>query len=98
MAFKLVRMIRTRILKAMANTDDWRVDPDKVTRLSDGLWVRWVHGKHANHFEVGNADHGVAQIVVDSDQELITAYQALSSFHPTIKRTRSILDNLGIEI
>ena len=98
MAFKLVRMIRNRILKAMAVVDDWRVDPERVTRLSDGLWISWIRGKHRNHFEVGNADHGVAQIIVDSDDELVAAYMALTNFHPTAKRQRSILDNLGIEV
>lgn len=98
MAFKLVRMIRTRILAAMAIVDDWRVDPEKVTRLSDGLWIKLVHGQFGGgHFEVGNSDHGVAQIVVDSDSELDAAYSALMNFHPTSKRQRSILKNLGIE-
>ena len=95
----MVRMVRLRILKALENVDDWRVDePNKVTRPSDGLWVLWNHGQHANSIEIGNTDHGVAQIVIDADQELISAFQRLANFHPTSNRSRSIFNNLNINI
>lgn len=98
MASKLVRTIRKRIIEAMAAIDDWRVDPDKVTRVSDGLWVRYVApSSRSPHIEVGNGDHGVAQIIIECDSEIVEAYSKLQNFHPMIKRHRSILNDLGIE-
>ena len=98
---KLVRMVRNRILKALQSIDDWRVEADgKVVRVSDGLWVCFDSGGKGSHghFKIGNADHGVAQIVVDWDQELSTAYREVMNFHPSKNRRRSVLANLGIEI
>lgn len=97
---KLVRMVRNRVLQALQSIDDWRVEPDgKLVRVSDGLWVSFESDGNGNgHFNIGNADHGVAQIVLDWDSDLSTAYYEVMNFHPSKNRRRSVLANLGIEI
>lgn len=98
---KLVRMVRNRVLQALQSIDDWRVEADgKLVRVSDGLWVSYESsgkGSHG-HYNIGNADHGVAQMIVDWDQELSVAYHEVMNFHPSKNRRRTVLKNLGIEI
>lgn len=94
---KMVRMVRNRVLKAMRSIDDWRVESDeKIVRVADGLWVQQVSGKSMSHLNIGNADHGVAQIMLDMDDELATAFYEILNFHPSHNRKRSVLVNLGL--
>lgn len=97
MSLKLVRMIRNRIIAALGKIDDWRVGDGIVTRLDDGLWVKFCYANRDHYFEVGNSDHDVAQIVIPSDAELQMAFNAVKNFHHTVQRKRSITKNLGMD-
>lgn len=91
-------MVRNRVIEAMKSVDDWRVESqEKIVRRSDGLWLQY--NSSSDQLHVGNEDHGVAQIVLDTDRdpELTDAFFRILNFHPSSNRKRSVLANLGIK-
>jgi hypothetical protein len=93
------RMIRVKLLAALKEQRDWKIENSNRIHRSDGLWVERISGEHSTTFSIGSADIGVPQAYIEADSELIAAYTHVVDLGiGTDPARRPILGLLGIEI